>query len=152
MGKNVLRLVEKIKGKDVTFLLLVTLFTAIADVLFYIIHDGDFVKSFLILGANYMMALGMWLLLRMAGLGHIGKIVRVLFGLIISFYFSTLVFCWYCFGNPMDKVMIALVAGTNNEETNEFLQTYITPSLLTVYCLTIIVVFGLFVWLTSRHY
>ena len=152
MGKNVLRLVEKIKGKDVAFVLLVTLFTAIADVLFYIIHDGDFVKSFLILGANYMMALGMWLLLRLAGLVHIGKIVRVLFELIISFYFSTLVFCWYCFGNPMDKVMIALVAGTNNEETNEFLQTYITPSLLTVYCLTIIVVFGLFVWLTSRHY
>ncbi|MBO4719841.1 MAG: phosphoethanolamine transferase [Prevotella sp.] len=143
---------ERIKGQDVAFVLSATLLTAIVDVLYYAIHDGDCVKSFLILGANYMMALGMYLLLRLADLAHLGRVIKWFFGLVISFYFSTLVFCWYCFGNPMDKVIIALIAGTNKEETHEFFQTYITPSLLVLYCLTVLLVFGLFIWLTSRQY
>ena len=154
MGKNVLRLVEKITGCDVTFVLMATLFTAIADVLFYTIHDGDIVKSFLILGANYMMAIAMWLACRLVARlsPHLLKPLLLLFSLVISVYFATLTCCWYSFGTPVDKVMIALVAGTNADETNEFMQTYITPSLIISYCVTVILVFAIFVWCIFRQY
>ena len=154
MGKNVLRLVEKITGRDVVFVLLATLFTAIVDVLFYTIHDGDIGKSILILGANYMMAIAMWIIIRLAARlsPHLLTPSLLLFSLLISIYFATLAFCWYCFGTPMDKIMIALVAGTNPDETNEFFQTYITPTLIISYCLTIIIVVALFVWLSTRRY
>ena len=99
-----------------------------------------------------MMALGMYLLIRLADLIHLGRVLKLFFWLVISFYFSTIVLCLYCFGNPLDKVMVALIAGTNTKETSEFFQTYITPSLQVFYYLTVFIVFVLFVWLTSRQY
>ena len=43
---------ERIKGKDITFILTAGFLMGIVDVLFYTIIDGNPLKSFLILGAN----------------------------------------------------------------------------------------------------
>ena len=111
---------ERIKGKDITFILTAGFLMGIVDVLFYTIIDGNPLKSFLILGANYMMALALWIVLQFASLVHLRKVLQVIFEFIISCYCCLLAFCWYRFGAPMDKGMIALVTGTNNAEAHEF--------------------------------
>ena len=62
---------ERIKGKDVAFVLSAALFMAIVDVLFYLLIDGNPLKSLLILGANYMMALAFWVVLYLSSLIHL---------------------------------------------------------------------------------
>ena len=62
---------ERIKGKDVAFVLSAALFMAIVDVLFYLLIDGNPLKSLLILEANYMMALAFWVVLYLSSLIHL---------------------------------------------------------------------------------
>lgn len=141
---------ERIKGTDITFVLTAALLMGIVDVLFYTISDGNPLKSFLILGANYMMALALALVLQFAAFVHLKRVLQVIFEFIISCYCCLLAFCWYRFGAPMDKGMIALVTGTNNAEAHEFFQVYITPTTILVLSLAVLLLFGLFVYVT-RH-
>ena len=64
---------ERIKGKDVAFVLSAALFMAIVDVLFYLLIDGNPLKSLLILGANYMMALAFWAVLYLSSMIHLRR-------------------------------------------------------------------------------
>lgn len=139
---------ERIKGKDITFILTAGFLMGIVDVLFYTIIDGNPLKSFLILGANYMMALALWIVLQFASLVHLRKVLQVIFEFIISCYCCLLAFCWYRFGAPMDKGMIALVTGTNNAEAYEFFQVYITPTIIVVLLLAVLLLFLSFVYVT----
>ena len=65
---------EKVKGRDIAFVLSAAFFMAIVDVLFYLLIDGNPLKSLLILGANYMMALAFWVVLYLSSLIHRHKV------------------------------------------------------------------------------
>lgn len=143
---------ERIKGKDVAFVLSAALFMAIVDVLFYLLIDGNPLKSLLILGANYMMALAFWVVLYLSSLIHLRKVLQPLFGFVISLYTCLLTFCWYRFGTPVDKGMIALITGTNNAEANEFFHTYITPLTIVLFIVAVLLVFVAFLWLSNRQF
>ena len=143
---------ERIKGRDVAFVLSAAFFMAIVDVLFYLLTDGNPLKSLLILGANYMMALAFWVVLYLSSMIHLRKVLLPIFAFVISLYTCLLAFCWYRFGAPMDKGMIALVTGTNNAEAHEFFQAYITPSVIGFFIITVILVFVAFLWLSNRQF
>ena len=141
---------ERIKGSDVAFVLSAALFMAIVDVLFYLLIDSNPLKSLLILGANYMMALAFWVVLYLSSLIHLRKVLQPVFGFIISLYACLLAFCWYRFGTTVDKGMIALVTGTNNAEATEFFHAYITPLTIVLFTMAVLLVFVGFLWF-SRH-
>ena len=143
---------ERIKDKDVAFVLSATFLMALVDVLFYLLVDGNPLKSLLILGANYVMALIFWAVLYLLSMIHLRKVLQPFFGFIISLYTCLLAFCWYRFGTPMDKGMIALITGTNNAEVHEFFYTYITPSAIAVFTLAVLITFVVFLWLSNRHF
>ena len=143
---------ERIKGSDVAYVLSATFFMAVVDVLFYLFVDGNPLKSLLILGANYMMALAFWIVLRLSSFIHLRKVLQPLSGFVISLYTCLLGFCWYRFGVPMDKGMIALVTGTNNAEASEFFQTYITPSAVAFFIIAVLLAFVAFLWLSNRQF
>lgn len=150
MGENGLVDMERIKSTDIIFVLTAGFLMGIVDVLFYTIVDGNPLKSFLILGANYMMALGLCIVLQLASFIHMRQMLQIAFQFVISCYCCLLAFCWYRFGAPMDKSMIALVTETNNAEAHEFFRVYITPVTIIVLLLAVLLVFTLFVYVTCR--
>lgn len=150
MGKNVLDFLQKVNGRDVAFLVTTTVLMAVVDVLFYAIVDGNPVKSFLILGANYMMALAMLLVTALASLVHGKAVLRACFQFVASVYCCLLAFCWYRFGTPLDKGMIALVTGTNPTEAHEFFSVYVSPLTAVVFTLCCLLLFAVAFLLTRR--
>jgi len=140
----------KIKGSDILFVVTATVLMASCDVLYYTLHEGEPVKGFLILGANYMMALAMWVVLRVSAMVGLRRVLQPLFLLVIAAYYCLLAFCWHQFGSPLDKDMIALVTGSNNSEAGEFFDVYITPAVRVVMTLTMLLIFVLALTVT-RH-
>ena len=143
---------EKIKGTDITLVLSITVLTALCDVLFYSFIDGKPLKSFLILGSNYIMSLFLWSVLFIAKLIHLRNLLQILAQLVVAIYFCLLVFCWYRFGAPLDKSMIALITGTNNAEVREFFHSYIAPLHLAVMTVSIVLLTILQVWITHKNF
>ncbi len=143
---------EKIKGKDILFVLTATVLMAVCDVLFYTFSDGKPLKGFLILGANYIMALAMWVVLRLSQMIRLRTILQSIFLLVIAAYSCLLAFCRYRFGAPMDKDMIALVTGTNNAEAQEFFDVYLTPATFIILSIALILILGVSIALTHRDF
>lgn len=152
MGKNVLDIIKSLsqQGQYVAFLLTATVLTAITDVVFYTATDGDVVKSFLILGANYMMALATTLVLYLSSHVRLKAVLQLLFQIIISTYCALLMFCWALFGTPIDKGMIALITGTNPAETHEFFDVYVSSTTMVLFIITALLILSAFVVITQR--
>ena len=116
---------ERIKGSDISFILGAAILMALPDVLFYTLCEVEPLKSLLILGANTVMAMLFWSVLYLSSYLYLKEVLQILLVFTVSFYFCLLSLCWYRFGAPVDKGMIALVTGTNDAEAGEFFHTYI---------------------------
>lgn len=134
------------------FVLTAALLMSLPDVLFYTFSECEPLKGLLIFGANYMMSLAMWLIVRLAAFIRIRRTIEIVFFMIVSLWSALLWFCWRLFGAPLDKGMIALITGTNAAESQEFFRFYITPMTVTLFFLTAIVIFYLFFWLTKYRF
>lgn len=134
------------------FLMMATVCSTLLDSLFYTIVDMSVNRALLPIGANYIMSLGMVLVIVALRPLHLDKFLKCFFSVVISAFMCVLGFCWIKFGNCFDKQMIALISGTNNFEAREFFDVYVTPSsiLITFFCLAVI--FVAFVIVIHRDY
>lgn len=143
---------ERIKGSDIAFILTAAILMALPDVLFYTLCEGKPLKGLLILGANTVMAILFWAVLYLSSFLHLRKVLQTVFTFVISCYFCLLCLCWYRFGAPVDKGMIALVTGTNDAEAGEFFHTYITPLTIIYFSIAVVIVFVVFFWLSQKSF
>jgi len=143
---------ERIKGSDIAFILTAAILMALHDVLFYTLCEGKPLKGLLILGANTVMAILFWAVLYLSSFLHLRKVLQTVFTFVISCYFCLLCLCWYRFGAPVDKGMIALVTGTNDAEAGEFFHTYITPLTIIYFSIAVVIVFVVFFWLSQKSF
>ena len=143
---------ERIKGSDIAFILTAAILMALPDVLFYTLSEGKPLKGLLILGANTVMAILFWAVLYLSSFLHLRKVLQTVLAFVISGYFCLLCLCWYRFGVPVDKGMIALVTGTNDAEAGEFFHTYITPMTIVLFSIAVVVVYVVFLWLSRKSF
>ena len=143
---------ERIKGSDISFILGAAILMALPDVLFYTLCEVEPLKSLLILGANTVMAMLFWSVLYLSSYLYLKKVLQILLVFTVSFYFCLLSLCWYRFGAPVDKGMIALVTGTNDAEAGEFFHTYITPLTIIYFSIAVVIVFVVFFWLSQKSF
>lgn len=134
-------------SSQVPFLVIGTLLCTIVDSLFYIFVENKYDRGILVIGANFMMTLGMVLILMLLSVFKADKIVRYVFEFVISLYVCLLAFCWVKFGNTIDKGMIALINGTNPQEMSEFFSVYVTVPSILLMLFAVFVVFNAFVFL-----
>lgn len=134
------------------FLMTATVCSTLLDTLFHITVDVNVGRAILPIGANYIMSLGMVLLIVAFRPLHLDRLLKYFFTLIISAYICVLGFCWVKFGCCVDKSMIALISGTNAQEATEFFHVYVTWSsvLLALSCL--VAIFSAFVFVLRRSY
>ena len=134
-------------SSQVPFLVIGTLLCTIIDSLFYIFVENKFDRGILVIGANFMMTLGMVFIMMILSVFKADKAIRYVFEFVISLYVCLLAFCWAKFGNTIDKGMIALINGTNPQEMSEFFSVYVTVPSILLMLFAVFVVFNAFVFL-----
>ena len=147
-----LRGLRGILGTHLPFLVLGTFLCTIIDTLFYLFVAHTYDRAFIIIGSNFMMTLGMVLVIMLLSFVKADKIAKYVFEFIISAYVCLLAFCWIKFGSTIDKGMIALINGTNPQEASEFFSVYVTTPSIVLFVIAVLIVFGCFVFLTRKPY
>ena len=141
-----------ILGTHLPFLVLGTFLCTIIDTLFYLFVAHTYDRAFIIIGSNFMMTLGMVVVIMLLSFVKADKIAKYVFEFIISAYVCLLAFCWIKFGSTIDKGMIALINGTNPQEASEFFSVYVTTPSIVLFVIAVLIVFGCFVFLTRKPY
>lgn len=139
-------------GKHLPFLWCATFFTTINDTIFNLAVDNNYAKAFIVIGSNFAMAFAMTLIIILLEKIRLGGVVKYLTELIIALYFALLLVCWTKFGDCLGKDMIALINGTNPNETNEFFETHIGWPTIVLFVIAALVAFAIQIYFTRKPF